>query len=239
MSTGTRIRGTYVEDGIVYPDDDGIEWGHTSWQTDWIVRLYGNLTWMYSKDPQAVVIARMNWYPVRGECKVYRTPNVMVVFGRSKCFRGSYIQWAEDNIPPQVVFEILPPEITAKELARMLKFYEEHGVEEYYVHDPHAEKLSVWIRDGSRLLEVPASPTFVSPRMGIRFESSPEHGLRVYTSEGRVFQTLAEFERDAKILREQIARSNLIADDHGGKAGNGEPEGGNGDSSRGQKPDDA
>ena len=33
----------------------------------------------------------------------------MVVFGRPKGRRGSYRQWEEDNIPPQVVFEILSP----------------------------------------------------------------------------------------------------------------------------------
>ena len=33
----------------------------------------------------------------------------MVVFGRSKGDRGSYQQWKEDNIPPQVAFEILSP----------------------------------------------------------------------------------------------------------------------------------
>ncbi len=36
-------------------------------------------------------------------------PDVMVVFGRPKGRRGSYKQWQEDNIAPQVVFAILSP----------------------------------------------------------------------------------------------------------------------------------
>ena len=33
----------------------------------------------------------------------------MVVFGRPKGYRGSYRQWEEGGIAPQVVFEILSP----------------------------------------------------------------------------------------------------------------------------------
>jgi Uma2 family endonuclease len=49
------------------------------------------------------------WYPVEGDNKLRQAPDVMVVFGRPKGDRGSYKPWEEDNIPPQVVFEILLP----------------------------------------------------------------------------------------------------------------------------------
>lgn len=49
----------------------------------------------------------------------------MVVLGRPKgdppkvtlCERGSYQQWKENNIPPQVVFEVLSPGNTQNEIA--------------------------------------------------------------------------------------------------------------------------
>ncbi len=40
----------------------------------------------------------------------------MVAFGRPKGERGSYQQWKENNIPPQVVFEILSPGNTQTEM---------------------------------------------------------------------------------------------------------------------------
>jgi Uma2 family endonuclease len=42
----------------------------------------------------------------------------MVVFGRPKGDRGSYKQWEENNIIPQVVFEILCPGNRSQEMAK-------------------------------------------------------------------------------------------------------------------------
>ncbi|WP_338027258.1 Uma2 family endonuclease [Trichormus azollae] len=41
-------------------------------------------------------------------------------------------KWQEDNIPPQVVFEILSPSNTKSEIERKLLFYDRYGVQEYY-----------------------------------------------------------------------------------------------------------
>jgi len=49
--------------------------------------------------------------------------------------RKSYLQWKEDNIPPQVVFEILSDSNTEKKMQQKLEFYEEYGVEEYYIYN--------------------------------------------------------------------------------------------------------
>ncbi len=42
----------------------------------------------------------------------------MVVFGVEKGDRGSYQQWKENNIAPQVVFDILSPSNTFTEMGR-------------------------------------------------------------------------------------------------------------------------
>ena len=196
MSTITRMPGCYVEDGIVYPDDDGVEMGDNSAQSDWITFLSVNLKILYADDPQVAVMSNMNWYPVKGKNKIYRAPDVMVAFGRSKEFRGSYIQWAEDNIPPQVVFEILSPSNAAKEMAEKFKFYEKHGVEEYYVHNPERKTFNAWLRQGPRLHEEATQPYFVSPRMRIRFENTMEFGLKIYRPDGLGFVDPVENGRD-------------------------------------------
>jgi Uma2 family endonuclease len=47
----------------------------------------------------------------------------MVIFGRVKGDRGSYKQWQENNISPQVVFEILSPGNRTQEMSNTSLFY--------------------------------------------------------------------------------------------------------------------
>ena len=65
----------------------------------------------------------------------------MVAFGRPKGYRGSYKQWEESGIAPQAVFEILSPNNRVPEMERKFRFYEQYGVEEYYIYDPDEVEL--------------------------------------------------------------------------------------------------
>ncbi|NEO87342.1 MAG: Uma2 family endonuclease, partial [Spirulina sp. SIO3F2] len=127
-----------------------------------------------------------------------QAPDAMVVLGRPAGYRGSYQQWKEDNIAPQVVFEIVSPSNTFMEMADKQRFYQQYGVEEMYFYNPKAknfwgfvDKNGVWefISD----LNLP----WVSPLLKIRFELF-EDGLDVFYPNGEAFKTLAELvtERD-------------------------------------------
>jgi Uma2 family endonuclease len=50
----------------------------------------------------------------------------MVVFGKSKGDRGSYVQSKGNNIPPQVMFEILSPDNTYREMIAKYNFYQRY-----------------------------------------------------------------------------------------------------------------
>ena len=66
------------------------------------------------------------WYPVEGSPKITQAPDIMMAFGVSKLPKGdrsSYKQWEENNISPQVVFEILSPGNTQKEMSKKLLFW--------------------------------------------------------------------------------------------------------------------
>ena len=80
----------------------------------------------------------------------------MVVFGRPKGDRGSYKQWEEENIAPQVVFEILSPSNDRFEMSRNLLFFERHKIEEYYLYDPENIFLDIPI---SKLSQVASNST--------------------------------------------------------------------------------
>ena len=114
---------------IIYPDSDSKPMADNTLQFRWIVLVKENLECVFRVAPDVFVAGDLLWYPVEGHPEIRVAPDAMVVFGRPKGERGSYRQWQEDHIPPQVVFEILSPGNTIKEMAKKLVFYERYGVE--------------------------------------------------------------------------------------------------------------
>jgi Uma2 family endonuclease len=186
---------------IVYPESDGMPMADNTKQLRWIVVLYGNLTALFRARDDVFVAADLLWYPVEGQPELRYAPDVYVAFGRPKGDRGSYKQWEEGNVPPAVVFEILSPNNTVQEMDDKRAFYEEYGVEEYYVYDPDANRLEAYLRRGDVFRRVRKVDGFISPRLGIRFvRSKPE--LVIYRPDGRPFLTFEELES----AREQAER---------------------------------
>lgn len=133
-----------------------------------------------------------------GNNKIHTAPDIMVVFGRPKGDRGCYKQWEEENIAPQVVFEILSPGNRLKEMTKKLLFYQQYRVEEYYIYDPDEIDFTGLIRVGDRLETIEEINGWISPRLNIRFQIA-ENTLEIYRPDGRKFLTSVELER----LREQ------------------------------------
>lgn len=100
--------------------------------------IKANLDILFAVDADVFVAGDLLWYPaqVQEPPVPSQAPDVMVAFGRPKGRRGSYRQWQEANIPPQVVFEILSPGNTPAEMTRKFALYQTYGVEEYYLYDP-------------------------------------------------------------------------------------------------------
>jgi Uma2 family endonuclease len=177
-------------------------------QFTWIVLIKENLEALFHDTPDVFVAGDLLWYPVEGQPEIARAPDALVVFGRPKGRRGSYRQWEEDNIPPQVVFEVLSPSNTLKELADKFEFYDLHGVEEYYLYDPQRNDLSGWLRQGGRLRVIEHIDGWRSPRLGIRFALT-EETLHITRPDGHPFVSFTEMERRA--AQEQSARQQAEA----------------------------
>jgi len=180
-----------ISRGIHYPESDGQPMADNTEQFHWIVLLKNNLDALFADDPNVLVVGDLLWYPVEGQPKIRRAPDVTVVFGRPKGRRGSYRQWEEDNIAPQVTFEIRSPRNTDDELDEKRAFYDRYGVEEYYLYDPDSNALSGWQRQGSRLVALPDMHEWVSPRLGIRFAWSDDD-LVLYRPDGTRFLSYEE-----------------------------------------------
>ncbi|MEL6137594.1 MAG: Uma2 family endonuclease, partial [Cyanobacteria bacterium J06628_6] len=181
---------------VTYPDSDGQPMADNTKQFRWITRLVANLK-ILLKDQMAFVAGRLLWYPVgvksAGEQPPSQAPDVMVVLGRPDGDRGSYKQWKEDNIAPQVVFEIISP--GNSETGKKQNFYAQYGVLEMYFYDP--ESFEFWRLVREQAVELPRLITplnlpWRSPLLGIEFRLF-EDGLAVFYPDGQAF-------KDAEVL---------------------------------------
>ena len=154
-----------------YPSSDGKPMADNTKQYRWIVAVQGGLAAQYVNDPNVLVVGDLLWYPVEGNNKIRAAPDAMVIFGRPKGDRGSYIQYREEGIAPRVAFEILSPGNRPAEMRRKLAFSEQYGIREYYVLDPDHARHKGYLRSAAGKLE-PIANLFGwdSPLLGIRFE---------------------------------------------------------------------
>ncbi len=176
---------------VIYPESDGKPMADNTKQFELIVEIKKGLDLLFINDPQVFVAGDLFWYPVEGQPKIVTAPDVMVAMGRPKKDRGSYKQWEEDNIAPQVVFEILSPTNSRTEMSKKLLFFERHGVQEYYLYDPEENVLEVWQRtfDGLSLMDF--SDSWTSPRLGIRLDIASGR-LQLYNADGTKFYSYIE-----------------------------------------------
>lgn len=192
---------TPLNEQLLYPDSDGKPMSDNTVQYRWIVYLVTNLRRLL-KDQTAFVAGDLLWYPVEVTAPPAprQAPDAMVVLGRPAGDRGSYKQWQEDNIAPQVVFEILSPSNTAREMLAKQVFYEQYGVLEMFFYDPDTRDFWGYARENPNQnseIITPLSLPWTSPILNIRFELSRE-GLAIFYPNGEPFQHPEEFieERD-------------------------------------------
>lgn len=194
-----------IERSLIYPDHDGQPMADNTRQFQWIVFLKENLERWFAPYHQICVAGDLLWYPVEGRPDLRVAPDVLVVFGRPKGHRGSYQQWREGNIAPQVVFEILSPGNRLQEMAKKQEFYNTYGVEEYYLYNPDENDLCGFIRVNGTLTPVDHIADWTSPCLGIRFELTAE-SLALYRPDGEKFLTTLELEAQMEAQRQRAER---------------------------------
>ena len=197
---------------VTYPDSDGQARSENTLQFEWITMVKGNTEVRFLEDPDVFVAGDLLWYPVAGDNTLRVAPDVMVVFGRPKGYRGSYRQWEEGDIAPQVVFEILSPGNTPLELLRKLHFYERYGVEECYYLDPEKGEATGWRREGGTFANIVDMNGWVSPRLGVSFQVESGR-VALFLPGGQPFRTWAELaqEADAERQRAEAERQRATA----------------------------
>jgi Uma2 family endonuclease len=176
---------------ITYPEYDGKPIGDNPLQFHWIVKIKEGLARVFVARPNVFVAGDLLWYPVEGRPDISAAPDAMVAIGRPQGYRGCYKQWEEDNIAPQVVFEVRSPNNRIGEMFRKFKFYERYGPLEYYFYDPDHDRLDGWQRKGDEFQDIPELHGWISPALGISFDTSGNE-LRIFGPDGRKFLSYQE-----------------------------------------------
>jgi Uma2 family endonuclease len=207
-----------LDEDLLYPHSDGKPMAESTEQYRWIVILKENLEILFANRPDVFIAADVFWYPiaVKEPPAPVQAPDVMVILGRPKGKRRSYQQWKEDNIAPQVVFEILSDSNKTKkgkaDLESKFAFYELYGVEEYYIYDPDDWVLQGWLSQGDRLLPIAEIGNWVSPRLGISWVWQPGQELVVYRPDGNRFLSSIELQDQADQAQLRANRAQLRAE---------------------------
>lgn len=196
---------------VIYPESDGKPMADNTKQFRWIVVIQQNLEWLFADDANVFVAGDLLWYPVEGNNSLCTAPDVMVIFGRPKGDRGSYQQWQEDQIAPQVVFEILSPGNTRTEMDKKLVFYNRYGVEEYYLYDPDRNDLSGWLRGEDGLDVIDPTANWVSPQLRIRFDTS-SNALRLFRPDGELFASYTDIAQQLQQERQRAEQERQRAE---------------------------
>jgi Uma2 family endonuclease len=216
------IKPVAMEHPIVYPESDEAPMAENTIQYRYIVTIQPEIDSLFAEDPNVFVAADLFWYPVEGHPEINCAPDTMVVFGRPKGDRGSYKQWEEGGIAPQVVFEIVSPGNTWSEMYKKRKFYQQQGVEEYYEYDPQIGALEIWLREGKAFRLVADATEWRSARLGITLRLEENGDLSLYRPDGRKFLTPVEQEARARAAEGKAAEAESRATEAEARAGSAE-----------------
>ncbi|MCE9566521.1 MAG: Uma2 family endonuclease [Planctomycetes bacterium] len=191
-----------TEPELEFPDSDGLPMSENTRQYEAIVTLKGNIE---AFTPNAFVAGDHLIYVDSRDPTARYAPDVYVAFGRPRGHRGSYKLWQEENVFPQVVFEVLGPSNTEAEMKDKRQFYFDHGSKEYYEFDPEA---GTWLgfvvdADTGRVRQVAEMDGYTSPLLGMKFGFWPLE-LVAFRPDGTRFRSFQEQE-DQVVLERQRA----------------------------------
>jgi Uma2 family endonuclease len=217
MVAATTIFRNPQTDEVIYPETDGQPMAESTTQYNLITMLKDGIDALFADRDDIFTAADLFWYPVKGNSGLRVAPDVMVVFGRPRGDRSSYKQWEEENLPPNIVIEIISHSNTPSEMMDKLEFYDFYGVEEYYTFDPIKQKCNAWHRNNGHLQYLYEQTTWYSPRLEVTFAlepetDSPSYGLRVTRSDGTRFEMLGEVRRQLKLEKQRAEQEKQRAE---------------------------
>ena len=202
---------------IEYPEGDGQPMSDNTEQWNWMTLIKEGLEALFANEPNVFVAGNLLWYPAEGNNRLRVAPDVLVAFGPAKGPRGSYMQWKESDIAPQVVFEVVSPGNTPTEMSQKIDFYETHGVEEYYIYDPADGTLLGYQSRGGQWTRIATMRGWISPRLKVRFDLE-EGELVLQGPDGRRFVSYVELHQQRQQAERRAERERKRAEQQSQRA---------------------
>ena len=201
---------------IIYPIDNGEPLANDTEHLKWITFVKNGLDDWYGDRQDVFVAADLLWYPVERRPDISKAPDVMVVLNHRAGDRSSYLQWNEDNRPPNVVFEFISKSNSGDEMLEKHDFYSGFRCDEYFIYDYRKGKFWAFLRDGDRgLLQSPAAQdgSWESPLLGMRFGLNDEGGLWVRRPDGKLMETQRQIVARAEAASQRAEAETQRADE--------------------------
>ena len=93
-------------------------------------------------------------------------------------------------------------------MERKFLFYQEYGVEEYYIYDPDRILLNGWLRTGDALIPIANMNGRTSPLLKIRFELATGD-LAIYCPDGSRFLSVLEMDESSNFYKHEAKAASL------------------------------
>jgi len=192
---------------IYYPESDGKPMGETDDHREAMVR-HIELLQDYYAGQKVYVTGDLLLYYVQGNPRKFVVPDAFVAKGLTQRRRRTYKIWVEGKAP-DVVIETTSRKTRKKDTQEKPKLYEQLGIKEYFLFDPHQEYLDPPLQGyrltpaGYRRIDSDPGGELTSVELGLRLSIADDNlqfhrvdtGERLLTRAER-----AEWERAARRL---------------------------------------
>jgi Uma2 family endonuclease len=198
------------DEPITYPEQREDDMGETSVHINLVANFLNILKLFFKERKEVFLSANMNLYYEKDNPNKWFAPDILIAFGVPNHERSSYQIW-EENVAPQVIFEVSSERTWKIDVSEKLEIYAQLGVEEYYILDPEFAYLPAPImafhRSGDRLLTTPVNDErILSPRLGLEIVRT-ENNFRLFDpGKNEFLRTLDEAESELERLRSEIER---------------------------------
>jgi Uma2 family endonuclease len=188
-------------ESIIYPSSDNKPVAET------FIHFYAIITTLevlkqYLEGQQVTVLANQFLYYAQGYPKLRVAPDVMVIYDVAPGGRDNYKMW-EEGQTPSVVFEMTSASTQEQDKVTKKSFYEQMGVEEYWLFDPKGEWVTGQLQ-GYRLAPVTVEGEETELYVPITDSRSEPLKLRVQV-EGQVLGFYREDTGEKLLLPTELA----------------------------------
>jgi Uma2 family endonuclease len=196
-----------------FPESHEDDMGESTIHYDLISDFIKMLKLFFAGQTDVFIAANLNFYYDEDDPKNYYIPDIMIAFGISNHSRKTYKLW-EEQLCPQVVFEVASESTWKKDITDKVKVYEKLGVEEYYILDSENLYLSLplmaYRRDetGRFRLVMTENERILSPLLNLEIVRT-ENRFRLFDPENEEFLlTTEELKAELDRLKAELKKQN-------------------------------